>query len=256
MGAWGPGLYSDDTTCDVRDDYVRNLKSGLSDEQSKQKVLEGFGDLLEDRQVACLVYFALAETQWKYGRLDDETRSRALAILDSGGDIAIWETDSPKDVSARRRTLKSLRSRIVSPQPSPKVIKVEVPREKKLRTSKELGSVFLLPRNDNGQYFALVLVEHVALGHRTLEPMFRVLNWSGSGVPTSQDLVGCHFLPLSIDASGSHQNIGFLELDARVNPLRHVLETEAVFRGEPPPANSSVWVNKENLGRIIGEVFR
>lgn len=56
MGAWGTGLYSDDTTCDVRDDYVLNLKLGLSSEESSQKILDRYGDLLEKTEIACLVY--------------------------------------------------------------------------------------------------------------------------------------------------------------------------------------------------------
>jgi hypothetical protein len=69
MGAWGTGLYSDDTTCDVRDDYVRLLKSGVSSEDATQDIVSRFGELMNDKQVECLVILPLADTQWKYGRL-------------------------------------------------------------------------------------------------------------------------------------------------------------------------------------------
>ena len=29
MGTWGTGLYQDDTTCDIKDDYITHLKIGL-----------------------------------------------------------------------------------------------------------------------------------------------------------------------------------------------------------------------------------
>ena len=59
MGAWSTGLYADDTTCDVRDSYVRHLKAGLADAKATQDVLSQFAELMNDRVVACLVCFAV-----------------------------------------------------------------------------------------------------------------------------------------------------------------------------------------------------
>jgi len=42
------------------------------------------------RVVEPLFWLALALAQWKLGRLDDETRRNALAIIDSGKEIERW----------------------------------------------------------------------------------------------------------------------------------------------------------------------
>lgn len=105
MGAWGAGLFSNDTSCDVRDDYVRHLKHGLSAEEARQKILARYGDLLANTEIACLVYLALADTAWRYGRLDQALKDKALSLLQSGGDVAVWERDAPDDVASRRKTL-------------------------------------------------------------------------------------------------------------------------------------------------------
>lgn len=84
MGAWGAGLYSDDTTCDVRDGYVQHLKHGLSHGEACQKVLSRHAARLGEPEVACLVYFALADTAWRYGRLDETLNRRARAAVPAG----------------------------------------------------------------------------------------------------------------------------------------------------------------------------
>ena len=42
MGAWGTGLYQDDTAMEVRDYYQELLKKGISNEESLDCVLEAF----------------------------------------------------------------------------------------------------------------------------------------------------------------------------------------------------------------------
>lgn len=52
IAADGPAFYDDDTACDVRDDYVRNLKLGLPDDKAAQAILGEFGALLDDVDIA------------------------------------------------------------------------------------------------------------------------------------------------------------------------------------------------------------
>jgi hypothetical protein len=58
--------------------------------------LKAYEELLADHQVECLVYFALADTQWKYGCLDERVKSKALELIAAGGDLKNWRQDSPK----------------------------------------------------------------------------------------------------------------------------------------------------------------
>ena len=105
MGAWGTALYSDDTTCEVRDRYVEILRDGLDAESAVAAVLKEYGDVLEDREVDCLVTFALADTAWKHGRLSESLRRRAANLLAAGGDVFVWERDAPTRARDRKKAL-------------------------------------------------------------------------------------------------------------------------------------------------------
>ena len=59
MGTWGVDLYSDDIACEVRDEYLEALKVGLSGPEAADQVLHRRGLALENRQIACGVYFSL-----------------------------------------------------------------------------------------------------------------------------------------------------------------------------------------------------
>ena len=34
MGAWGTGLYQDDDTCDIKEEYLTYLRIGMSNEEA------------------------------------------------------------------------------------------------------------------------------------------------------------------------------------------------------------------------------
>ena len=126
MGAWGTGLYQDDTAMEVRDYYQELLKKGISNEESLECVLEAFEDALEDADDAPPFWFGLADTQWKLGRLTDEVRAQALALLTSGADLGRWEDATKGQKNARKKVLQALEERLRSPQPPEK--KIRVPR--------------------------------------------------------------------------------------------------------------------------------
>lgn len=174
MGAWGAGLYSDDTTCDVRDDYVRLLKSGYSSEKATKEIIDRFANLMNDKQVECLVVFPLADTQWKYGRLISSIKERAIELLSDGGDLEFWEADAPSDVRARRLVLERLHTKLKSAPPPPKPIKVSIPREKpkKVRMTAPIGTVFILPILEH-VYLPMVLLAYREL-EKSVEPIFCV----------------------------------------------------------------------------------
>ena len=78
MGAWGPGLFSDDTACDVRDEFRDLIGQGVSVEDASERVLGPFVQDPDDGPVALI---ALAVTQWKTGRLLDSIRDRAIEAI-------------------------------------------------------------------------------------------------------------------------------------------------------------------------------
>jgi hypothetical protein len=254
MSAWGTGLYSDDTACDVRDDYVRHLKCGLSHEDACQKVLERYAELLGEKAIACLVRFALADTAWQYGRLDDALKDSALSLLHAGGDLFVWERDAPGDVAARRRVLATLESRLTAPQPPARAIEVVPPKPKKIRTNAPIGSVFALELPSQGTAW-LVLVGFAEL-EQSIDPVFSIIPWrskSPADIP-GQISGGDKTLVLSQGFSRPFAHVAILPKDERRSILAG-LEPVSVPVLSPMPfeRGRTVWLA---LGRIASEVER
>jgi len=68
MGSWGPGIFSDDLACDLREEFRELIAEGHSPEEATTKLRDAYtpDDDLGDRTT---FYLALAAVQWKAGRL-------------------------------------------------------------------------------------------------------------------------------------------------------------------------------------------
>ena len=115
MGVWGTDLFSDDLACDVRDHYRELLEDGVEDGAATRLTVEAFREYLEESSGVALLAFAV--TQSKLGRLDPDIRDRALAVLDRGADLEMWEHDNPKLVPRRRAMLEKACAQLTGPQP-------------------------------------------------------------------------------------------------------------------------------------------
>ena len=135
MGAWGPGLYSDDVTCDVKDEYLKYLKEGKTNEEATREILESWEVPSEFEDDTALVLFALADTQWNYGRLLEEVKELALKYIDI--DLKRWEEDKQL-YNKRKKVLEKLEVKLKSPQPPLK--KIHIP--KFYRTEWQNGDTF------------------------------------------------------------------------------------------------------------------
>lgn len=243
MGTWGTGLYADDTACDVRDSYVGHLKSGLDDDEAREAVLARFGNLLDDAEVACLVYFALADTQWRYGRLDAKVKRHALGLIEHGGDLHVWERDAPADLGARKRVLSALKRRLESPQAARRLVKVRTLTPLRKRTDAAHGTVFLLPLSDQS-CAALVLVGHCDTGYKTMEPVFSVLKWRGTSPPDAAALSRLGVLAIEGGGLGPATEIGFFGTNARVNPIADFRRTSTVLESATPYGGQGNFTSK------------
>lgn len=146
MGVWGTGLFSDDLACDIRDHYRELLEDGIDDGTAMRQILERYRAYLEESEGIALLAFAV--TQSKLGRLDAGIRDRALAVVDGGADLAVWERENPKLLPKRRAVLERARAQLTGPQP---------PR-KRLRPPKRISSGLVA-----GDVLALALPQRVAL---------------------------------------------------------------------------------------------
>ena len=174
MGVWGTDLFSDDVACDVHDHYRELLEDGVEDAAATQLTVERYRAYLEESDGVALL--ALAVTQSKVGRLDPDIRDRALAVLDRGADLEIWERDNPKRLPKRRAVLEKARAQLTGQQP----------RRRRLRPPKRISSGLAA-----GDVLALVLPRRVTLlrvvrvrSHRLGEtPVLEELDFEGTEVP-------------------------------------------------------------------------
>ena len=167
MGAWGVGLYQDDVTCDVRSDYVNRLKVGLSNIDATKDLIELNSDFIEDPDDGPLFWLALADTQWKYGRLLPEIKEIALEYIRSGTDLEKWK-ENKKQFEKRKRVLEELEERLNSPMPPEKKVSKLVISKAKWK----IGDV-LLYRINNADIIKHEIVTNSKWNHKYV--MFRVI---------------------------------------------------------------------------------
>jgi hypothetical protein len=124
---------------------------------------------------------AFAVTQSKLGRLDSDIRDRALAVLDRGADLEMWERDNPKLLPKRRAMLEKARAQLTGQQPL----------RRRLRPPKRISSGLAA-----GDVLALALPRRVTLvrvvrvrSHRLGEtPVLEELDVEGTEVPSRDAL--------------------------------------------------------------------
>lgn len=121
MGAWGPGLYQDDVTCDIKEEYVNWLKIGKTNEEAMAEMIVRNEDCIEDVEEGPLFWFALADTQWKYGRLHPDVKEIAIEYIKSGVDLERWK-ENKKMYPKRKKVLSDLEKKLSSPQPPEKKV--------------------------------------------------------------------------------------------------------------------------------------
>ncbi|KZD45442.1 MULTISPECIES: MarR family transcriptional regulator [Bacillus cereus group] len=117
MGAWGTGLFDDDTTCDVKDQFIEYLDEGNSAEEATKLVLEEYldeFDIDEDLEEMSLVFIGLAAIQLEKGCIQDEVRSNAIALIEHGADLELWEEAGEEDYDERKKVLNTLKQQLIN----------------------------------------------------------------------------------------------------------------------------------------------
>ena len=121
MGTWGTSLYANDSTNDVKDCYKKFLQDMLSDEEAYQKTMELFHEYIGDDEEP-LFWYALADTQWRLGRLMPDVKEKALNWIENAGGLDIWE-ESKSDSRGWKKTLDKLKDQLNSPMPNRRIFK-------------------------------------------------------------------------------------------------------------------------------------
>lgn len=133
MGAWGTGLYSNDTSSDVRD-ICNEIYPLLGVEEGTKQILKEYAEIVDsdviDNEYANF-WFALADWQWKHGVLTEDIKAKAIALLEAHTGIEEWEdSGTAADVRKRLAVMDKLLEQLRSPQPETKIPKAKIAKPK------------------------------------------------------------------------------------------------------------------------------
>ena len=114
MGKWGAKLYDNDVAYDVKGIYKDMLSVGIVEE----KIINHLVDYFSAPDELIILWPALADMQWKYGRLQETVKDNALECID----IEIKQLKDDIYSRQRRKELLKLKEKLNSPQPELKKV--------------------------------------------------------------------------------------------------------------------------------------
>ena len=80
MGCWGDKLYQNDMAQDLKDEYRTYLKLGYSDLEVEDMMIDSFEEYIDDGYDKEF-WLALADQEYKLGRLSKKVKKKALSYL-------------------------------------------------------------------------------------------------------------------------------------------------------------------------------
>jgi hypothetical protein len=187
VSAWGPGVFSDDTTCDIRDEYRALIEDGVDDDAAASAIVERWSAELGPDEMPAL-WLALALAQSKVGRLQDDVRDRALEAVDDQYLVAEWASVSSRDGARRREALGKARAALTGPQPARRTLR----RPKRFLSDLAVGDVLARPGPTPPQLWLVIGMYDERDGR---DPWIRRLAWSAADVPDRRDLEALAAVP-------------------------------------------------------------
>lgn len=179
VGTWGPGVFSDDVALDVRNAWREALMDGLDDEAATARVFEQLADVFADEDEDSVVaWLALAAAQSQTGRLQPDVRDRALALIESGGDLELWR-EEPTFARQRAAALAKLAARLRGPQSPPKTLK----RPKFRPSPLETGDVVHIHGDEGAEGLFVVVALKPWRDPPGTIPVIAELLWDGGEIP-------------------------------------------------------------------------
>ena len=199
MGAWGTSLYANDSASDIRGDYVDKLRRGKTNEEATKELIDANCDIMGDTEEEPLFWFALADTQWNYGRLLPEVKDKALFYLSQDKELERWKESGQKQLNAWKKTLERLKEKLDSPQPPAK----KVSKYRFYRCKWNLGDVFAYrftgsyskEKGFGGKYVVFRKVSEDTWWPVHVVPVVQVYKWIGEDIPSIDKLSDFDLLP-------------------------------------------------------------
>lgn len=187
MGTWGTSLYANDTASDIRGDYVDKLRRGKSNQEVTTELIKENQDIIGDIEEEALFWYALADTQWNYGRLLPEVKEKALFFLSQSIELERWSESGQKQIEAWKNTLKKLKKKLLSPLPPEKKIE----KYRLYRCEWKLGDVFAYQFSSAysrekgfwGQYIVFRKISEDTYWPGHIVPVVQMYKWIGKDIP-------------------------------------------------------------------------
>lgn len=201
MGTWGAGLYANDTGSDVRDAYIDYLRDGLSDEEAYKKLIDEFDEYLNDEDEEPLFWLALADVQWKSGRLRPEVKEKALTLIENNAGMELWAESANKG-AGWKKTLQKLKSRLNSPMQKRKKFRKPEPF---ISNPWEIGDVYAYKFHTedskkwgvSGKYIVLQKVGNILYYDDFFLSVIQVFDCVFDELPSIKDIQNVRLLPLT-----------------------------------------------------------
>ncbi len=127
MGAWGPGILSNDIAADLNAYWRENLAEDHEPEEISKAFINNAKEegIFDDPEEEYEFWLSLALIQWKTGRLQDNVKKKALEFL-TNDKIEEIEKDrwfEKSDYRKRLKNLEKLKIQLTSPQRKPQKIR-------------------------------------------------------------------------------------------------------------------------------------
>jgi hypothetical protein len=194
VGAWGTGIFEGDLAADIRHEWREAIMEGAQPGDATRKLVEQYGPLLaHDPDESVVFWLALSAVQAETGRLQADVRDRALALIEAGGDLHLWEESGEAAMRTRERALARLAEKLRGPQRPPARL-----RRPPIRTSPlDIGDVVRIRSvHDETEGLFVVIDEESAWPPGSTDPVVVALPWTGGVLPSSEQMAR---LPLVIE---------------------------------------------------------
>ena len=185
MGAWGSGLYQNDTALDVKDEFEKLFNDGKSVQEITDGLTAEFESIMDCADEAPLFWLALADTQWKFGVLLPDVKENALRWID---ELKSQAADTP-DEAKQRKALENLQAKLLSPLPP-----VKKPKKKRIyKCEWKIGDVFAYQleselakeRGLYGRYFLIQKVDEGTWYPGHIVPIIYVKLTKDANIPST-----------------------------------------------------------------------
>ena len=123
---------------DVRNEYIDLLRREHEGVEATEKLIDNFASVLHDEDDAPVFWFALADLQWDYGRLEETVKYNAVLHIDRLLEDYTTQINANKSIGKLINELTDFKKKLLSPLPQKKQIK----QYRLYHTDWKIGDVF------------------------------------------------------------------------------------------------------------------